>query len=82
VAAPDRRAADPAGKQAADAGVLLTGAVVVPGDDPIAPHPTPCRHQKASGMLPEAFLLARPSCRPYVDNSALDACKTCCILKE
>jgi hypothetical protein len=33
VAAPDRRAADPAGKQAADAGGLLTGAVVVPVDD-------------------------------------------------
>jgi hypothetical protein len=34
VAAPDRRAADPTGKQAADASSLLTGAVAVPRDAP------------------------------------------------
>jgi hypothetical protein len=34
VAAPDRRAANPAGKQAADPGRFLTGAVVVPRDTP------------------------------------------------
>jgi hypothetical protein len=33
VAASDRGAADPAGKQTADASGLLTGAVVVPVDD-------------------------------------------------
>jgi len=36
VAAPDRGATDPAGKQTADPGVLLPRAVVVPRDAPTA----------------------------------------------
>jgi hypothetical protein len=56
VAAPGWRAAGPAGQQTADPSILLTGAVVWPGGDPTAPHPTLGQHQKTSGTMPEVFL--------------------------